>query len=161
MPSFEMDVDQNTLMEVIRGWMGGLTYKEISNMCNINVDRVLELICKQIGYQLQEFMTKLCQLAIEYHGEKNVSEMARSWASLLQYGLGTLQQLDIFERGGSDRLGAWGISRFLVQNNIQKRGEELIEYIRINKEFVKATLINDARVPSLSVQRICEELKIS
>ncbi|MDO8955215.1 MAG: DEAD/DEAH box helicase [Gammaproteobacteria bacterium] len=157
----EINAEQNCLLKVIHGWIGGLTYEEISIGCNIHIDEALELLCQQIGYQLQELMAKLCQFAIEHHGEKNVSEMAMNWSSLLQYGLGSLQQLDMFNSGGSDRLGVWGISRFLAQNGVSKRGEELIQYLRANRNLVRTSLTHDARVPDLSLQRICKDLMLA
>jgi hypothetical protein len=159
-PSLDIDVDAGVLLKVIRGWISGRTYQEISVMSDITVDDVIEIICSSIGYKLQDHVSKLCQLAIALHGENEVSEIARNWAALLQYGLGTLQQLDFFDRGASDRSAVWGVSRFLKKNEVALRNVELLGYLRANKKEVRSALRLDKRVPILCENRFLRELKI-
>lgn len=159
-PSINIENTPDMLIEIIRGWMSGRTYIEIANNCGCDIDTVLELLSNQVGYRLQEHIAKLCQLAIERHGEGTLSELARNWSSLLQYGLGSIQQLDIFERGGSDRLAAWGVSGFLQSHNVVSRGADLIHYIRANSGPVRTALDRDDRVPKMSSTRLCRELRI-
>lgn len=159
-PTMDMDVDPGILIEAVRDWVAGKTYKEISESCDVPVDDVLKIICHSIGYKLQDHMAKLCQLAIEHYGEDEVTEIARNWAALLQYGLSTMQQLDFFERGGSDRLGVWGITRYLTKHKINLRGNDLIFFIRKNKKEIRTALKQDNRVPNLCAIRIFRELRI-
>ena len=70
------------------------------------------------------------------------------------------KQLDLFERGASDRLGVWGISRYLKTHNISLRDEDLLNFLRYNAADVNNFLNQDMRVPTLSVKRTCQELKI-
>lgn len=154
------DIEDDLLLQVIRLWLSGRTYFEISTDLEIEFDDALEVVCSSIGYKLQESMSKVIQLAINSHGE-NISEIALNWSSLLQYGLGTLQQLDLFERGATDRLAVWGIQRYLEANNVQHRRNQLLRFLRNNSEAVRSHLEQDARVPMLSFNRICEELSLS
>lgn len=152
--------DKEIIKKVILGWISGLSYKELAESCAVDVEKVLELLGYTVGYALQDASAKLTQLAISRYEYHNLSEIARNWSSLLQYGLNNLQQLDLFARGASDRLGVWGISRYLEENEILLRNRELIEFLRENEEQVITFLRKDKRVPKLSRQRICEELKL-
>lgn len=155
----DIDEEQGVLIIVICGWMSGLTYEELAGLCGREIDDILGLICNTVGYHLQDRIAKLCQLAIEHHGEDDISDVARNWASLLQYGLKTMQQLDMFERGASDRLAVWGVSRFLEKNHIDYRGEELMAYLRLAGDVIRTELEQDSRVPRMSVERLCRELR--
>ncbi len=141
--------------------MDGYSYREIAEFCEIEIEDTLKLLGHTIGYKLQNSLATLTQLAIAHHGEENLSELARNWSSLLQYGLGDLQQLDLYERGASDRLGVWGISRYLKENSVNDRGVGLIRFLRSHANNVVGFLEEDSRVPKLSSKRICDELKIN
>ncbi|MFO3289593.1 DEAD/DEAH box helicase [Legionella pneumophila serogroup 1] len=158
--SIKITCDRETLRKAIIGWMVGHSYGEIADICNIKIDDLLELLCHTVGYELQDSLTKLSLLAASYHGDDNISEMASSWPSLLQYGLYDLQQLDLFEKGASDRLGVWGISRYLKLHNILLRKKDLLSFLRHNANNIINYLNQDPRVPTLSKERTCEELKI-
>jgi len=159
-PSSEIKASSEKLLCVIEGWMSGFTYAELAEKCGCGVDEVLRIICQDVGYHLQEYVAKTCQLAIERYGDEIISKVARNWSSLLQFGLGTLQQLDLFERGCSERLAAWGALRYLETNQIVLRGNDLIEYLRDHGEEVRAALNDDSRVPQMSVDRFLRELSI-
>jgi helicase len=158
--SININVERDTLHKVIRGWMSGMTYAELSVVCGGDVDTTLQYICQDIGYSLQDHVAKLCQLAIVRYGEDFISDIARNWASLLQYGLRNLQQLDIVQQGGSDRLGNWGIFRILQAHDIYSRDAELIDGIRAHGKFIRTALEQDGRVPRISASRICKELRL-
>jgi len=159
-PGMEIGGDREIMQRAIIGWMSGLTYSELSKVCECEIDAVLELICRDVGYRLQDLAAKVCQLAIERYGEADISETARNWSSLLQFGLGTMQQLDLFERGCSERAAVWGVSRYLADEGLDIRGRRLIRHLRRNSEEVRRTLKRDGRVPKISFDRFCEELRI-
>lgn len=157
-PNTGKPVAAKLTLKVIEGWMSGKTYAEIADACGETVDRVLEVICGEVDYRLQELIGKASQLAVAEHGEESVSEIAEAWPSLLRYGLGTLQQLDLFERGASDRLAVWGIQRELDRQGEESRGRALLKHIRENRGDYYAALQSDKRVPQLCFDRICGEL---
>ena len=161
MPTLQIEHEMRILRLGIRGWMAGMTYEEISEICGSEIDETLKLLGYSIGYHLQDSLAKLSQLALEKYVDFELSELAASWASLLQYGLGDLQQLDLFERGLTDRLAVWGLSRYLSQNNITSRGDELLSLLRGRPLEVIQALELDSRVPELSRLRSCDELNIS
>jgi ATP-dependent DNA helicase len=161
MPTLQIEEDLEVLKAGISGWMAGCTYGEIANACDCEVDEALKLLGHAIGFKLQDALSTLTQLAIARHGEDNMSEVARSWSSLLRYGLGDLQQLDLFERGVSDRLGVWGISRYLKEIGESERGMGLIVLLRSRSAEVLSFLDKDLRVPIISAKRTCEELGIA
>ena len=161
MPTFQIDDEKMVVKSAIIGWMDGYSYGEISQLCNISIDDTLKLLSHTIGYKLQDGLSTLTQFAIVYHSEDALSEIARNWASLLQYGLGNMQQLDLFEKGASDRLGVWGIDRFIKKNSISDRGNRLIKLLRTQAYDINIFLEQDSRVPKLSRKRICDELKIN
>jgi helicase len=158
MPTLEINDEPETINSVVIVWMNGGTYHEISALTGVEIEDILKLLNHTIGYKLQEGIAQLTQLAIATYGADNMSEWAVSWPLLLQYGLIDLQQLDLFERGGSDRLAVWGISRYLKHNNISERGLPLIRLIRFQSEQLVQFLNADSRVPKLSVDRIKIEL---
>jgi len=160
MPTLQIEENAELIRYAINSWMSGYSYGEIAQFCNIEIDDALKILGHTIGYKLQDGLATLSQLAIEYYGEDNLSELARNWSLLLQYGLGDLQQLDLFERNASDRLGVWGISRYLEENNVNYRGMRLVRYLRSNASGVLIYLDQDPRVPKLSAKRICDELRI-
>lgn len=159
--TMQIDADPATLRTAVVTWMSGGTYVEMATACDRDIDTLLELLCRDIGYRLQDGVAKLVQLAINLHGEDNVSETARSWASLLQYGLGSLQQLDIYDAGCSERLAAWGVSRYLAAAGVTLRGGALRGYLRDNSDDVRSALSADARVPGMSEARFCQELRLA
>ena len=158
MPTLEINEEPEIIRNTILGWMNGLTYHEIAAQTGSEIEDTLKLLSNTIGYKLQEGIAQLTQLAISTYGTENMSEWAASWSLLLQYGLVDLQQLDLFERGASDRLAVWGISRYLNQNNISERGFPLIRSLRLNSEQLTQCLKADNRVPQLSINRIIDEL---
>ncbi len=160
MPTAMVEYDLVVLKQAVKGWMRGLTYSEISQSCNTDIEETLKLVGHTIGFQIQDGFNKLTQMAISKYGEEELSEISRNWSSLLQFGLGNLQQLDLFDRGATDRLGVWGISRFLSDRNIDLRGQNLVRFLRRDAAGVLRHLDMDERVPSLSKERICSELRI-
>ena len=148
------------LAKIVEGWLTGLTYHEIAKECQSEVETILTMVCSEVGFNLQDSISKFTQIAIAKHGDDELSETAQAWPSLLQYGLKTLQQLDLFERGATDRLGVWGIQRFLDEREIPFRGRDLIMYLRGTSNEVKQALAADKRVPRMCAERICKELKI-
>jgi hypothetical protein len=154
------DTPSTFLVRVIEGWLNGHTYAEIAEECESDVEEVLTVMCEEIGFRLQDSVAKLSQIALTQHGTDNISETAQAWPSLLQYGLGTLQQLDLCEHGATDRLAVWGISRFLNGRENRLRGWSLVRYLRRNALVVRTALTEDQRVPRLCVERVLRELRI-
>jgi superfamily II DNA/RNA helicase len=148
------------LKRVVKGWLSGLTYAEIAEDIQQDVDSVLAIMCDEVGFQLQDVAARVCQLALAKFSDDQISEVAQAWPSFLQFGLGNLQQLDLCERGATDRLGVWGIQRFLDTKDIQLRGRDLLRYLRQEAAAVRQGLVVDDRVPQLCVQRTCGELRI-
>lgn len=159
-PAINISATPEMLQTIIHSWMSGETYVEIAINCKCDIDVILDILSDQIGYHLQDHIAKLCQLAMALYGEEIISEVARNWPSLLQYGLRTVQQLDIFELGGSDRLAVWSVSRQLLENGTDLRRKTLITHLRRNSKEVRNYLARDNRVPTLSVNRLCRELRI-
>jgi len=160
-PVLETRMPPEILLVIIRGWMSGLTYAELSATCGYDVDQILEFLTKDIGYHLQDYVAKMCQLAINRYDEMGISEVASNWSSLLQFGLGTMQQLDLFEWGCSERLAVWGVSRYLIAKQIPLRDDDLIIYLRQHSQEVKDTLNKDNRVPEMSARRLIHELNLN
>jgi len=154
----ENGVNIDFLLSVVDGWLSGLTYFEISLFCQRELSDILDVMCHDIGFHLQDNVAKLCQLALVQYGEDGISEVARAWPSFLQFGLGTLQQLDLCECGASERLALWGIQRALSGNDL--RGRALIHFVRQNSSQVRSSLEKDDRVPQLCAERIYRELRI-
>ncbi len=156
----ETDVPPAFMLTVVSGWIAGKTYAEIAKDCRCEVGEVLNVMCDEIGFRLQDGVAKLTQLALAQHGKDGISETAQAWPSLLQFGLGTLQQLDLFELGATDRLAVWGIQRFLVQEEIGLRGGRLVRHLRRKGFLVKDKISEDPRVPHLCADRIALELRL-
>jgi len=161
MPTLQFDQDINVTKLAVRGWMGGASYMEINENSEADMRDTLKLLGHSIGYQLQDCLGKLSQLAEEHYVDFELSELATSWPSLLQYGLGSLQQLDLFERGVTDRLAVWGLSRYMNERDIDNRGDDLVNELKTNSIDVNRFLELDERVPELSRSRACLELGIS
>lgn len=156
-PNLNITSDHEHIIQSILLWMSGYTYHEIATILSIEIDGCLEIIGNIIGFKLQEVISKTTQLAIEKYGDE-ISEIAQNWASMLQYGLGSLQQLDLFELGASDRLSVWGICRYLEKDGIDLRGRDLLKHLKETSRDVYKALFADNRVPHLSRERIVAEL---
>ncbi|AHC15999.1 DEAD/DEAH box helicase [Salinispira pacifica] len=154
----QLENESFIIRKVIESWMSGCTYYEIAEVINEDIETALKILSKDIGYSLLEALNRLIVLVSEIHEDMQVSEIAMNWGNLLQYGLGSLQQLDLFNFGASDRLAVWSISRFIEINDISYRGAELIQEIRIQSSSLIAFLSNDSRVPQLSINRIRAEI---
>ena len=159
-PTTTNEIDEGFISALIIAWMNGLTYHEIAGLTGRTVDDCLDTLTHTIGFVLQDALSKTTQLAVVKYGEEAMSETALNWASMLQYGLGSLQQLDLFELGASDRLGVWSISRYLSANELDVRGQDLIFFLRLAGPDVIAHLRGDARVPVLSANRTIRELAL-
>ena len=158
-PPIELDDDEiETTIQALSGWLEGKTYFEIAADCEITIDETFEIVGQIFGFKLQSYLSKLSQIYIAKHGEDQISEVAQAWPSLLQYGLISLQQLDLFEKGISDRMAVWGMHRSLQYNEIDYRGQRLLRYIRQFKDTFRKILEGDARVPQLCVIRFFNEL---
>jgi hypothetical protein len=160
MTSIEAGASATFLLKVMEGWLTGMTYVEIAQICKCEVGDVLTTMCDEIGFRLQDSVAKLTQLALAQRGEDAMSETAQAWPSLLQFGLGTLQQLDLFELGATDRLAVWGIQRYLTTEGIELRGSRLVRQLRRNSAALRITLAADRRVPRLCAYRIALELRL-
>ena len=155
----QIENDQGTVINSLNGWINGKTYFEIATECDISIDVVFDIICNIFGFGLQNYISKLSQIYLLENGEDQISDIAQAWPSLLQYGLSSLQQLDLFEKGISDRMAVWGAYRILQYNEINYRGSELINYIRDLKKEFRDILDDDLRVPQLCINRFFTELE--
>ncbi len=158
-PAMQIENDQDTVINSLHGWIDGKTYFEIATECDISIDEVFDIICNIFGFGLQTYISKLSQIYLIKNGEDQISDIAQAWPSLLQYGLSSLQKLDLFEKGISDRMAVWGIYRSLQYNEISSRGSELMNYIRTNKKEFRDILGGDNRVPQLCINRFFTELE--
>lgn len=154
----ELTVDK--VVQIIDGWMSGRNYAEIAQLCELEVDQVLASVADDIGYKLQNQISTVTQLVVARWDEDDLSEIAQVWPSLLQYGISTLQQLDLCEYGVTDRFAVWGVSRWLRSHENEQRNRDLISYIRNNSEDVLAFLRADSRVPELSIKRFLSEFRL-
>jgi helicase len=160
-PTSTPDVDIEWIRALIQSWMNGSTYAEISLITGRTVDECLDGLIHTVGFALQDSLSKTTQLALLKYGEDAVSELAASWVSMLQYGLSTLQQLDLFEHGASDRLGVWSLSRFLANHSPESRGPDVVAFLRSKSMDAIKHLKSDLRVPTLSANRTILELRLS
>jgi hypothetical protein len=160
-PTLPRDIDLVWIQQLISCWMLGLTYNEIAIATGRSVDDCLDGLTHTIGFLLQDSIAKTTQLAILKHGEEGLSELAMNWASMLQYGVGDLQQLDLFSFGVTDRLGVWSLSRYLIPNARNLRGQDILSYLRLAGPSVIAHLRGDPRVPVLSADRTIRELRLT
>jgi len=160
-PTLPADIDVPWVQQLISCWMLGLTYHQISVATGRSVDDCLDGLTHTVGFVLQDAVAKTTQLAILKHGEEGLSELAVSWASMLQYGVRNLQQLDLFSLGASDRLAVWSLSRYLQANAPNLRGRDLLLYLRLSSAAAVAHLRADPLVPVLSANRTIRELRLT
>ncbi|MBY3359297.1 DEAD/DEAH box helicase [Rhizobium leguminosarum] len=159
-PTLSQSDDIEWIRALILLWMMGSTYAEIAILTGRPVDDCLEALISTVGFTLQDNLAKTTQLALLKFGEEAISETASKWNSMLQYGLGNLRQLDMFELGASDRLAVWSLSRFLDENAPGLRGREIVTFLRSIREAVVDHLRSDGRVPVLSADRTIRELRL-
>lgn len=149
-------IDSSLAKGVIRGWMSGGTYKEVAETCGVSVDEILDILTGTVGFHLQHVVSKVCQLAAQHL--TGISDVALRWASLLQFGVRTLQQLDLMEHGFTDRLAIWGISRYLQSVGFQNRRHLMSVWIREHSATIAHRLRADPRVPEYCVNVFEKEL---
>ncbi len=159
-PTVIQSHDIGWVRALVLSWMTGSTYAEISTLTGTSVDDCLEALINAVGFDLQDNLAKTTQLALLKFGDEAISETAAKWNSMLQYGLGNLRQLDMFELGASDRLAVWSISRFLDNHAPDLRGRDILGFLRSNRGVVVDYLRTDVRVPTLSADRTIRELRL-
>lgn len=159
-PTVAQEYDIDWLRALIMTWMLGSTYSEIAILTGKTVNECLDGLTEIVGFVLQDSLSKATQLVLLKAGEDGVSEIAERWTSMLQYGLGNLRQLDLFEMGASDRLGVWSLSRFLDLHADQLRGRDILMFLRSVRDEVILHLRSDVRVPILSANRTIRELRL-
>ncbi|MDG3043126.1 DEAD/DEAH box helicase [Roseicyclus marinus] len=159
-PTFPEGTDLSWVRQLILFWMSGQTYHQMAAASGRSVDDCLEGLTSTIGFILQDAIAKATQLAILEHGEGEISELAANWASMLQYGVCNLQQLDLFWLGASDRLAVWSLSRYIEINRPYIRGQDILAFLRESAPAVITHLRQDSQVPTLSANRVIRELRL-
>jgi len=156
----ESEFDPVVMQKVVRQWIGGATYVGIAEEIGIHVDQILSIISNEMGYLLHAKIVVVSQVAIAGNDELIISKYAQAWPAFLRFGVAHLQQLDLFYRGATDRLGVWGLQRWIHERGIQARKRELVSILRENRHEVSDYLESDALVPVLSVRRCIRELEL-
>ncbi len=155
-PLFEVDITPDVCRRLIVNWIRGATYAECAADVGIDVDEVLPIFQRVIWFKLQSYAAQLSKLAKIKHGA--LPELAERWPSLLQFGVRNLQQLEMMERGLTDRLAVHCISRWLDDNGHEEHGGILRLILMQNQTEILEYLRKDERVPEYSVKLTENEL---
>jgi hypothetical protein len=149
-PLFEEDIDPDVCRRLIVNWIGGATYAECAADIGVDVDEVLPLFQRVIWFKLQSYAGQVSKLSKIKHGA--LPELAERWPSLLQFGVSNLQQLEMMERGLTDRLSVHCISRWLDDHGHEEHGGTLRLILMQNQTEILQYLRSDERVPEYSVK---------
>jgi helicase len=124
------------IKSVIKSWIGGDWFQEISKFCNNDVNIALRLINSFIGYDIQSAATSIIrnvEMRFEIE-QKKISETVLNFPQYLIYGLKRDLQLYLIEIGFNDRIAIIELSDLLETRNFMFNGlTSLNEYLRENK----------------------------
>ena len=62
------EIPVESFIGIVDGWLSGLTYHEIATACKMNVEVILSTMCHEVGFELQDSVSKLIQIALAKHG---------------------------------------------------------------------------------------------
>lgn len=143
------------LKETIKAWINGLWFKEISGICDNNIDISLRLINSFIGYNLQSIISSVIQIVELKLKEKQIeiSQVILDFPQYLLYGLQNRVQLDLVEIGFTDRIGIIKLSEIINKGNIKYSNLSKFKYILNNN---KTYIINEIKdvLPQISLHKI-------
>ena len=148
------------IRSVIKIWISGSWFQEISKFCSSDINIALRLINSFIGYDIQSAAVSIIR-NVEMRFEivqKEISETVLNFPQYLVYGLKTSLQLFLIEIGFNDRIAIIELSNLLETTNYNYNGLlQLKEYLRENKKELLEELLK--KVPQISYNKTEESFR--
>lgn len=155
----QTNLSPNNIIQIMKLWIYGNVYREISEQTQIDVDTILKLFSSLIGFQIQSIVSSIVRIAESKLLEKgkHISETIYYWPQCLLYGLKNKLQLGLIDIGFANRLGIISLSEI-----IQKEGFSYSE-IKQLRSFIKhnsARLLGKIKslVPMIVYEKTVEAL---
>jgi replicative superfamily II helicase len=151
----KIDLSPDDIIEIIKLWIEGHTYKEIADKAQIEVDVVLKLFSSLIGFQLHSIISCIIRTADDklLEKDKRLSETLSSWPQYLLYGLKKRLELDLIELGFTNRLGIMALCAAIEDENFTySEIKQLRGFIKKNSDRLLAR-IREA-IPEIAYEKI-------
>lgn len=141
------------IKQCIREWMEGAWYKELGESLGLQIHQVLRLINSLISFSSQSMISTVIRMK-ELQGEENtISDSVTNWPTMLQHGISTKLELDLFEMGLIDRVAVKSVSEAMLElkyNYVDYNSFR--SYIFRNQELLMETISNET--PKISLSKI-------
>ncbi|TGL59512.1 DEAD/DEAH box helicase [Leptospira sarikeiensis] len=149
----KLQLCNDDIKEVIKMWIKGNWYSEISAGLKIEVYQSLRLINSFLSFNVHRMISTIIKIA-EIRIEDNLlPNSILVWPSLLQFGLSNELQLDILNMGLIDREAVLGLSSALYGAGYRHSDyESLREYLVANGNQLISQM--DSNIPNISLEKI-------
>ncbi|MEG9329059.1 DEAD/DEAH box helicase [Salinimicrobium catena] len=142
-----------TVKKSILMWMQGYWFEEIAGEIELEIHQVLRLINSLIGFNIQNIVSSVIRIKELNNVDLQFSKSISNWSSLLQNGINSQLQLDLFEMGLVDRLAVLEIAKLLEESSYTHDNyKSLKAYLRLNGDNVTQAI--QERVPLISFEKI-------
>lgn len=147
----EKYLDFEILKKIIKLWVNGGWFKEVSDTYLNDVDLSIKVINSLIGYEMQSIISSIIHIIDLKLTEREVkiSQEILDFPQYLIYGLRTRLQLDLMEIGFTDRIGIIELSKIL---------EGQIEYKRLSR--LKLILDRNSQVLGDRLREVLPEISL-
>jgi helicase len=153
-------ITTETLKEVIRLWMGGFWFGEISVATSNSVDVILRLFQRIVGFRVAGLVSSAIKIAEMKFMEEGstLSEAVMNFPFYLSQGMSSSLQLTIFELGFNDRLSAIAVAALLTERDIKNFDIRVIRsYLRSNEAELLREL--NTKIPDITYEKTQESFR--
>lgn len=153
------NITSDNIIQIIKLWIEGCVYKEISDQIQIEIDALLKLFFSLIGFQIQNIISSIIRIIENKVAEKDkhLSETLANCPLYLLYGLKNKLQLDLVELGFTNRIGIIALSEEIESKGFNySELKQLRTYIKQNSN--KLFEIIRHSVPQIAYEKLQENI---
>jgi len=143
------------IKKVIKLWMNGNWYNEISTELKIQIHQTLRLINSFLSFNVQSLVSSIIRIKQLKYEDYNITLNINNWPSMLLYGVNSQLKLDLIEMGLIDRIAVQELSKYLddmhythldfneLKQVLARDGDEISEIIKPNIPFLAYNKIRE------------------
>ena len=131
----------------VKLWMEGAWFNELAEALKIEMHQSLRFVNSFLSFNIQNIIATIIRLSELTSIELPISDSIKNWPAMLQYGVSTEQELNIFEMGLIDRVAVLELSKTI----------ELLEYVYTDYKGLKSYILSNK---SSILENISSELPI-
>lgn len=135
----QLSLDIQDIKEVIKLWISGKQYFEISQVLGLGLDELLDLFTSVLNYSVCNIASYIVRyIEIQSNEEQYVvSDAILNWSEFLLYGVSTNLELSLIEIGFTERIGVQFLRDYIRERGIEYFGDlNLLSILRGRKEEI-------------------------